>query len=134
MWEIVDALRKLQDVEESQKRDFGDVAAILKQNPLLCALMNHLLDSLYTRILGELDRRMVPPDRELLTIEEVADMMHKSVAAVRKLRDRGRLDAIPHRINGRVMFTKEAVHAAILGAAARENRQNRFGPMTGQRS
>ena len=53
------------------------------------------------------------PERELLTVEQAAGVMHKTVGAVRKLKDRGILKAVPQRINGRVMFTITDAKAAV---------------------
>jgi hypothetical protein len=57
---------------------------------------------------------MVPPERELITVEQAAETMGRSVSAVRKLKDRGKLTAIPHRINGRLMFKKDVVIATMM--------------------
>lgn len=121
MASIVAALRKLEEEEQNRSKDYGDIAKVLKSNPLIAALANYVVDSLYSRVLEELDRRMVPPKRQLLTIEQVAVMMDRSVEAVRKLRQRGKLEAVPGRMNGRVMFAEEAVGAAMVAGAVRAN-------------
>jgi len=58
---IVAALRKLEEEEQNRIKDYGDIAKVLKNNPLIGALANHLLNSLYEKVLAELDGRMIPP-------------------------------------------------------------------------
>jgi hypothetical protein len=116
--DIVDALRTMQDEEQNKIKDYGDIAKVLESNPLLGALANHLLSSLYEKVLGELDRRMVPPDSELFTIEQASALMGRTVIAARKLRIRGKLVPVPQRINGRIMFTKEAIVKAMVSQVA----------------
>jgi hypothetical protein len=61
---------------------------------------------------------MVPPDSELFTIEQASALMGRTVIAARKLRIRGKLVPVPQRINGRIMFTKEAIVKAMVSQVA----------------
>ena len=48
-------------------------------------------------------------------------MIDRSVGAVRKFRERGMLTPIPHRIKGKLMFTKDAVAALATHLEVRAN-------------
>lgn len=128
---MLEAVQALDDKHQADKKNYGDVDKLLCSNPLIAALFNVLAQAVFRLLKLELESRLPSPEVDLLTYEDVASRMNKSVGAVRQMKARGYIHAAKFTKNGKAYFTQEEVARAIREAEEREketrtNRANRL--------
>ena len=64
-----------------------------------------------------IEKGVLPVDKRVLTVAEVADLLHSSTHFVHELRHRGLLRPIPH-TNRPVLFSRRAVEDFIEATSA----------------
>lgn len=118
---IMEALTRFESAKRDDLKNYRDVDALLRSNPLIAALVTHIEVGVCSRVIAELEK-LLPKrlDLELLGYEQVAEIMHKSVPAVRQMKARGYIQAAKFTQHGKTYFTRESVQAAIADAEQRE--------------
>jgi hypothetical protein len=120
--DIVTALEKLSAAQDAELRNCGDIAALIRNNPLVAAFVLYLKNEVRGEMMREIQQYITPPAHELFDYPAVAKRMDKSQSAVRKMKERGQLVAVDHPVHGKTMFTEEAVDNAIAAELIRNER------------
>jgi hypothetical protein len=101
------ALRLLEEYIEAERKNFGDVEAVLKSNPGVNAWFLALVKAVAAEVTTWLDERLPSKDMALFSYKEVAAMLHMKIGALRAQKARGHLKAAPG--EGQARFTLKAI-------------------------
>lgn len=105
---------RLNTERDAERRNYGDVAALIRSNPFVGAVVDFIITGVVTTVMQEIEKHLIPPAHELLGYPAVAKMMGKSQTSIRKMKERGQIIPVDHPVNGKTMFTIEAVQSAIV--------------------
>jgi len=111
---------------DAELKNYGDIEAILKANPLLNALALWGIGQMLPVMMAHLDERLPAKESKLYTYEEAADHMKVTVDDLRHMKHKGYIVATKLTPNGRfVRFTWKAIEEAIAGMEQRKQETTR---------
>src|SRR5580765_6696330 len=105
--EVISAIRSLNTEREEERKKYGDMAALVRSNPIVSAFMDFIISGVSATMIQEIQKHLTPPAHELLDYPAVAKILVKSETAVRKMKERGQIIPVDHPVNGKTMFTVE---------------------------